>query len=493
MWTVLLVEDELFVRESIKQIIAWEKEGFTVIGEAANGQEAYDLIKQYQPDIVICDIMMPVMDGVELLKKVRAQGWNNHFLMLTAHTEFEYARQAVEYGASNYILKLSMSIESLLEALQKIREELELQWNQNLVGVEGFYESGWQKVLNDEEIKEADRHTLLQFQKLYGNHLIIAATMTEKATEAEHDNLPDLLGMREGSVVHSYSALGHTSYFCWSNQPINLDKHKAKDCQLVFKEVGELSAFMDSWKQVVDLLDSIWYGKETDMLEKTRLSGGSAKESLPWELESRFFHTVEQKKTENCKQVIEELWNYMEKQGFSMIRVKETALWIDQLVGKVVQKDSQCESAIKTASTHHRLKELVEEMIDDYMVSYWNEQSRQTDHPEVNRVIAFIQTNYQKDLSVKNIAKHIGMDENYLSGLFKKKTGESLIHYIHRVRIDHAEVYLLNNQGMSIADIAEKVGFLNDNYFIRIFKRIKHDTPSQFRRKYAMDQVNEHE
>ncbi|WJH33443.1 response regulator [Paenibacillus sp. CC-CFT747] len=124
MWNVLLVEDEGFVRRTLKHLISWEEYGFRITGEAANGKEALDLMRKQVPDLVITDIVMPVMDGLKLLNQAKQEGMESLFVMLTCMNEFEYARQALEYGASSYLLKLSMNPESLGIVLAKIRQEL---------------------------------------------------------------------------------------------------------------------------------------------------------------------------------------------------------------------------------------------------------------------------------------------------------------------------------------------------------------------------------
>ncbi|MCS7462410.1 response regulator [Paenibacillus doosanensis] len=125
MWTVLLVEDEVFVRESVRRIVDWHRLGYDVIGEAGNGEEALAFIVQRRPDLVICDILMPKMNGVELLQRVREAGIESRFIMLSCLGDFEYVRQAMELGASNYILKLSMNVQSLVDALVKVEAELQ--------------------------------------------------------------------------------------------------------------------------------------------------------------------------------------------------------------------------------------------------------------------------------------------------------------------------------------------------------------------------------
>ncbi|RIX59486.1 response regulator [Paenibacillus nanensis] len=258
MWKVLLVEDETFVRESVKEIIRWEEMGFTLTGEASNGEEALEMIRLDPPDLVLCDIVMPKMDGLHLLKETRRAGIASKFVMLTCIGDFESVRQAMEYGASNYILKLSMSVKDLRETLAKISAEL----------------------------------------------------------SAARPAVPDETGM-SGSVQH--------------------------------------------WKQ------------------------------------------------------------------------EEAKSAADRIT-----------------------------------------------HPEVKKIIEYIEANYDQEITLSSLSRHVMMGENYVSALFKKKTGETLIHYLHRIRIEKAIEYLRATD-LPVNQIGQKVGFMNDNYFIKIFKRMTGTTPSQYR------------
>lgn len=250
MWKVLLVEDEVFVRESVKELIQWEEFGFTLAGEAGDGQEALERIKADPPDLVLTDIIMPIMDGIELLKETRKAGYECKFVMLTCIGEFEYVRQAMEFGASNYILKLSMSVNDLRETLRNISKDL----------------------------KRA--------------------------------------------------------------------------------------------------------------LEGSKSAGGSTLAGAP--------------------------------------------------------------------------------------------SNKRTNHPEVNKILDYIEQHYDQDITVKSLSQYVMMGENYVSALFKKKMGKTLIHYLHEVRIARARD-LLEETDLPVHEVGARVGFLNDNYFIKIFKRIVGQTPSQYR------------
>lgn len=124
MRTVLLVEDEDQARGYVRKVLEKLDAGFVVAGEAVNGEEGLRLIGSLEPDLVIADIDMPVMDGVELLKAARREGYEGRFLMLTCMSDFEYARQSLEYGASGYLLKLSLDPEALRSILARIESEL---------------------------------------------------------------------------------------------------------------------------------------------------------------------------------------------------------------------------------------------------------------------------------------------------------------------------------------------------------------------------------
>ncbi|MNO36294.1 putative response regulatory protein [compost metagenome] len=265
MWKVLLVEDEVFVRESVREIIAWEELGFTVSGEAGNGAEALDMIRRDVPDLVITDIIMPEMDGVELLKRTREEGYASRFVMLTCMSDFEYVRQAMEYGASNYILKLSMSVNSLRETLRKISNELP---------------------------KDDDKRNM------------------------------------SSAPVQGKSGMG------------GLNANTRELPPLLHEEV--------------------------------------------------------------------------------------------------------------------------------------------TSHPEIQKILQYIHAHYPEDITVKSMSQYVVMGENYVSTLFKKKTGQTLIHYLHQVRVNQAIQYLCHSD-LPVYEIGNRVGFVNDNYFIKIFKRLTAQTPSQYR------------
>ena len=124
MYKVLIVDDEMLARVGIKSLISWEQEGFVIVGEADNGERALAEIKRLQPDIIITDYKMPIMDGIQLLLRCKQERISAQFIVLSAYSDYEYVRSTLKNGAVDYLLKLELEPDSLLQALHKAAEQI---------------------------------------------------------------------------------------------------------------------------------------------------------------------------------------------------------------------------------------------------------------------------------------------------------------------------------------------------------------------------------
>lgn len=115
---ILIVEDEFLLRQGIKNLVHWEQEGFQVVGETNNGKEALQLIESLHPHLVITDIVMPIMDGIELTGIIQERYPEIKVIVLSSYSDFEYIKSAMKNGAEDYLLKPTMNPDSLLKAVQ---------------------------------------------------------------------------------------------------------------------------------------------------------------------------------------------------------------------------------------------------------------------------------------------------------------------------------------------------------------------------------------
>ena len=142
MLRVLLVDDEPFILRGMEELIDWENEGFEIVGSAADGEEALHFLQDHNADLVVADIKMPVMDGLELLRMLRASKKNRdvYFIILSGYADFQYAQEAIKYACTDYILK-PVEKEKLIQALRKVRgmKNIELEKDRETKKLENAY------------------------------------------------------------------------------------------------------------------------------------------------------------------------------------------------------------------------------------------------------------------------------------------------------------------------------------------------------------------
>ncbi len=189
MLSVLIVDDEKLVRTGLVLGIDWAALGCCVVAESSDGQQGFDTAMKYKPDLIICDIRMPKMDGIEMVTKLRSEGNNAYTIFLTAYSDFAYAQQAIKLGASDYILKPFKDGE-LESAVLKIRDKIDKDYTNNS-------ELRKNSILNDEAIKKDSvskyvSDALYYIEKNYGN------------TNISVKLISDSLGLSESHLSHMF-------------------------------------------------------------------------------------------------------------------------------------------------------------------------------------------------------------------------------------------------------------------------------------------------
>jgi two-component system response regulator YesN len=469
MWKVLMVEDEPFVRRTLINQIRWREFGFELVGEAEDGNEAMAFIQSKQPDLVISDIVMPGMDGLELLRQAKLVS-DAKFVMLTCVNEFEYARQALEFGASGYLLKLSADEQALGQMLEKIERELlqesERKRRHRHMQLNSYTEKLWSYI---EDLVE---ERMLAPPVVPGELPRFAAVLSVLGDQVE---TPEAFVSADVDWL-KISSCGHMSLIGWSDDadalsPVELDPRYR---QPVFPAEG----LHEAWLRSLYALNAEWYGRTVERADRTE---GEAR--YPWRTESELNRALELTEWDRGRVLLKELWRQLEANDILFVHVVQAAERLDRTFARMLGRPASMEShSILSIPRHGELLVRLQHKLDNDIHTAVLRQEAVTDRDDINTIIAYIHRNLRENITLKSMAKLVNIDENYLSALFPKKTGETLINYVQKSRVEKAKKLLLETD-LSLTDIYEQVGFVNENYFFRIFKRWTGETPGKFRKR----------
>ncbi|KRE57997.1 response regulator transcription factor [Paenibacillus sp. Soil750] len=471
MWNLLLLEDEPFVRRSIRQAIDWESLGFRVVAEAEDGNEAWEFMQTHSVDVVLSDIMMPVMNGIELLQLAKENGHEVEFIMLTCVNEFEYARLALQYGAVGYLLKASMDTEELKAILLKIKQSLIKKREQRTKApMFNLYLKAWRTLHGKEELESSEAEGGAY---PLPTHVRLFVSLANDAA-LEKDQIISLFNAdyHEKLLVHRFVDWGIVTVFVWSDEsgiPLN---------PLAMEPISTAwltsAAWRDGWVAALQQIGLTWYGLDSTLHK----ASGLRVESFSWKQERYILQLFEAMQWGECEKSLEIAWNDFKDQQTAPAIVKETADRLDKSLARLSNQPPAGKAVWAEAASHQQALEHLLQRIRLY--SDHRVKPTISDHPEIIKIIEYVNNNYDKELTLKGMAKYVNMGEQYLSGLFKKKTGEQFIQYVQRIRIERACFYLATTE-LRVADICEQTGFVHLNYFLKQFKKRTGVTPSEFR------------
>ncbi|MHA6480844.1 response regulator transcription factor [Paenibacillus sp. strain BS8-2] len=476
MWRVLIVEDEPFFRRTLKLKTPWKAMGFEVVGEAGDGNEALQRIYELKPDVVISNIIMPCMNGIDLLRRTREAGIDCRFVMLTCSTEFEYAREALQLGASGYMLKLSLDNESLSKTLDRVKLELQTKAQMKLQQESSLFHVLYKEVWNH------IRHMPDQpFEMSRTDHLSwvqIIVSYTNKPIREMLGAMGTLL--QPGTVVHEDQHNGITTMMVWSHSPVacNTENYKSLLGAAVITAAGEGNRLYELWYKALLELSAYWYGLE----EAPRGTASLAAETdFTQEQHRELLRAIQRMEAGELRIWIHTLLQQWRSASIPVWGVMENCHDILKAACRLANMKAFGVEMIYSCTDYTQLKSMMVERLLSVMEKYKSNQQQVTDHAGINQIVRYIHAHYNASITLRAMAILVSMDEYYLSGLFTQKMGEPLIQYLQRVRVRKAKE-LLTESELAIATIGEMAGFVNTNYFFKTFKKWTTQTPNEYRK-----------
>lgn len=505
---IMIVDDEALILAGIENIIINEFGEYMEIATAVDGIDALDKLKAFTPDLIITDICMPEMTGLELIEKVLKTGICSRFIILSGYADFEYAKQAMHYKALDYILKpidktelvellkrISKNIEQekekiVKEKLNKIKDILfynvkdeDFFANENLINKifpftmfmvfviqtdqinADIDTTGFDKVLpyffNKYLIysfKHKDQRIILTNfeQKICGKELYnelykeLSCIQSESNTSMTNIGISTVSDKIEAIHILYNDALRklHYSKYSWDNSV-----HEESNIRKAFSMInyGDIAAILEA-KSDEDMLVLL-----NNHVEKLL----SINSNSPVYLNSVYYI------------IISDITIYLEGLGMTF----DDVIGVNPYVNNEIVNDVE-------------LKNQVRNIIAQVWKYLMKKDMGNKNSESVSKMLEYINKNYMKDISLDNVAETVKLHPNYASSLFKKEIGTSFINYLNSYRIMKAKCFIKGNAELSLEKIAEMVGYESSGRFIKVFKKYCDITPGEYRNKISSFQKN---
>jgi len=528
MYKILIVDDEVLARVGITALISWEEHGFTIVGEAENGKKALELARKYRPDIIITDIKMPVMDGIELIKTLKSEGFDTRFLVLSSYNDFKYVKEAMKHGADEYLLKLQLEPENLIGTLKALTEKLEEERKENEKRqiIEKYYDVGIPLVrenfLRDLLFNESLSMDEIELQKGFLNitlpeqNLICLVLHIEKDETLQQDKKSSLIITILDGVVSRYGC-GYSVNTGLMEYAIIYSLKEIYDERAVYEHITQLannirqsiSTYINSavyigasnihqgypslrlaYRQAVKAANKAFVYPNRSLIRYSELeilSEDVDYKQLLDELAELETH-LNENDVDKTKNILENIKKYIaQSKDISREYLSRICSVIFFIVNSFAQKHNITLSSTMKGDTpvlpelerYGKVSQYMDWInnLQKELIHVLNENSSQKSI--IVKAKRYIKNHYAENISLNTVAEYLNLSPGYLSILFKKETGQNFIDYLISVRMERAKE-LLRTTELKIYEVSKMVGYDNIYYFSRIFSKVVGVSPKQY-------------
>ena len=526
MYKLLIVDDEPLVQVGIKSMVNWNELDIEVTGSATNGQLALNMMETQLPDIVITDIKMPVMSGLELIRCCREHYGNEHpcFIILTSYEDFHMVKEAITYQVTDYLVKLELTPENLKDAISRVKEKLQKtaapKTAENLV--RPYYDKFFIRLINN--LFESEEQFRLQSLDLkldfhYQGYVCCYGVMNSPETEL---SLEKQLALFSSSMqmLKELAAKYHPCYclaldtrhfallLCYETFPEDTAAESEElsgilqsisDTLVKYYNVsfrcgigtftGQPLALSDSYqcsRQACQLTDD----SSTVVCFETasqRASSHSSfnislfRESLTKAFEEYDASALSETLDSLCELFLAHPNHYVQAMDgacnilFLAISLLQDG---DQIVSEFFSDSSDGYRSIYRQATVEQVVSWLS-YFKDQLCRLFDEHHRDYKNHIVTNVKKYIGQHLSEKLSLNEVAAVFGISPNYLSQLFGKYNDSGFSEYINLCKVNEAK-HLLDEGNLKIYEVAERLGFESSFYFSKVFKKIEGVSPTDY-------------
>jgi len=501
LYRVLIAEDELLERIGLRYGIHWENYDMTVVGDVANGAEAWNECQRLRPDLLVTDLKMPVMDGMTLIERIRQTDRRMKIVIVSCVEDFATAREAISLGVSGYILKASMNMEEIENVIAQVYSELKKEGEELPAGDGGEDEISLHAWL-DGDMSAAEMAALMVGQvkpgeweemQVYAVQPITKDGMRPKSEfllRAEHvmsgvigeEAAAQKLGASEGCV-------------CWA---VYGRRGEAQEVG-----AGLMEQVRDALKNYLNLeaafgCSTVSAPSEAQKLAESALDCLSAAFFSEQDVTAADMPDSREATSAFCTEVMNVMQGQAAAQASELFRkmIKTEQTICDS--GERIRELACALAAIVRAQTpqHEQAEQLEKECraeigkclriraVGRVLCRYLKEMAEKSSHrPQtagMNAAIRYINSRLCEGPSLNEAAAQAGLSPSYFSACFRRETGMGFNEYLTRMRMDRA-CTLLTTTDRSVAEIAEELGYYDPSHFIRVFKKAEGVSPRQYR------------
>lgn len=502
---ILIVEDEIKIREGMAKLISAHTT-HKVIGEAQSGQEGIDMVLRFRPDLVITDICMPKMDGLEMIEKLRDQNVHMHIVILSGYSEFEYAKKAIQFGVDDYLLK-PLAAEDIKELLRKIERKIEQEEQKN-AGTPAQYVKNL--VFGGTILPDEKEHIekVCKFSRQMNYQLYYAY-------------IGDVPLNYEQEVLEEFKIMQAMSDDCIC-YPFLHEISRKMGCLVVYpKEMGDGAELRKYFERIIIRpkrfceKKAVWtysyfsdytqiqseVKKLEEMLKKSMSLGGSRliteeylkgitfKEvTFPTELGNSLKNAICNENLEEIKHIGESFVAYMKKDRYSEKDIKQVYLkavyfMIDTVseLDKSTYKQLQNANVLQQCTDAVTMTEITDGFMDGIAILSNPKRAREDiNNYTIKRAINYIREHFMEGITLEEVSGKLSITPEYLSTLFNREMKVNFSTFLRQFRLSHAK-RLLKGSELKVYEIAEQVGFGDPKYFARVFKEEIGVSPGEYR------------
>lgn len=510
-FTAMIIDDEKTVREGLEVLIDWEKAGYRLGTSGCDGREGLDNILRENPDLVLVDIKMPGLNGLEVIKEAKSHGFSGHFLILTGFSEFEYARTAISMGVDGYLLK-PIDEDELLEYAGKIKKKLE-----ETMSMERYHSQNEDKarqellrrVVLGEGKREELKKDIAQYHLTLDGDIFCVAVCREDGTEQDKESgvlYEKVKCLTEGdnacigafSIDDQVVLVGRSiEYSRWKERlkkrSRRVEAYFGKGLKIAIgNNVRQWQELFCSYESARYLMEQAFIFDQEDILTIDLICGlEENRENVTIDWMEMLIEVGEVEGIKKAMGMIRDYctWNLLKESEIKLLLVQDLVqlqMRLGQKYASMALPEEMLQQLLKRLMAADDMRSLLE-CYGDALTGLSQKIGTAGGGNIIRRVYYYMEKNYGKDLKLESIARIFNYNSAYLGKLFRKEMGETFNNALDKIRIDNAK-RLLQETNLKVYQISEMVGYGSIDYFYMKFKKYVGFSPKEYRKNAGEDE-----